>query len=143
MKPATPEHLDDPEQPRLTDGGYHWPDEWSAAPAAELRNADVERLRRHIQHHLRHTLAIYQPIATSRHYYLALVHTLRGLGADPEALLRRRRQARLLYQDPHAWTRTAILNVARMGAFSSDRAVAEYARDVWGLGERPAGRGDT
>lgn len=77
MKPATPEHLDDPEQPRLTDGGYHWPDEWSAAPAAELRNADVERLRRHIQHHLRHTLAIYQPIATSRHYYLALVHTLR------------------------------------------------------------------
>jgi starch phosphorylase len=29
------------------------------------------------------------------------------------------------------WTSKAILNVARMGRFSSDRTVAEYARDVW------------
>jgi starch phosphorylase len=27
----------------------------------------------------------------------------------------------------------AIMNVARIGRFSSDRAVQEYARDVWGL----------
>ncbi len=39
------------------------------------------------------------------------------------------------YQHPEIWTRKAILNLARIGAFSSDRAVAEYAREIWHLGQ--------
>jgi starch phosphorylase len=31
------------------------------------------------------------------------------------------------------WTRRSVLNVAGMGPFSSDRAVREYARDIWGV----------
>ncbi len=31
------------------------------------------------------------------------------------------------------WTRKAILNVALIGAFSSDRTVAQYAREIWDL----------
>ncbi len=37
-----------------------------------------------------------------------------------------------LYQNRDEWDRTAILNVAGMGAFSSDRAVLDYACQVWG-----------
>jgi starch phosphorylase len=37
------------------------------------------------------------------------------------------------YHDQSGWARKAILNVARMGKFSSDRTVAEYARDIWDI----------
>jgi glycogen phosphorylase len=37
------------------------------------------------------------------------------------------------YLQPALWRRKAILNVARIGRFSSDRTVAEYARDIWHL----------
>ena len=53
--------------------------------------------------------------------------------ADYESYVRCQRRVDELYATPTAWTRAAILNVANMGRFSSDRTIAEYAAEIWGI----------
>ena len=62
-------------------------------------------------------------------YYMHLADLTSYLEAD----------ARLceLYQDPKAWARKAILNVASSGKFSSDRTIAQYASEIWGVAPCP------
>lgn len=58
--------------------------------------------------------------------------------ADLPSYIQAQELASQEYQQPEIWTRKAILNVAHMGKFSSDRTVSEYARDVWHI--RPVPR---
>jgi len=51
--------------------------------------------------------------------------------ADLESYLTAQDSAGAAYCDSDEWCRKAILNVARMGKFSSDRSIAEYAWEVW------------
>ena len=37
------------------------------------------------------------------------------------------------YRDAKKWNRMSLVNIARSGRFSSDRAVMEYARNIWGV----------
>ena len=53
------------------------------------------------------------------------------LFADYPSYLDAQENAGRAYCDSAAWTRMSILNVARMGKFSSDRAIREYCRDIW------------
>jgi len=53
--------------------------------------------------------------------------------ADLTAYLEADRRLLELYADPQEWTRKAILNIASSGKFSSDRTIAEYAAEIWGV----------
>jgi starch phosphorylase len=52
------------------------------------------------------------------------------VAADFDAYWDAQRQVDQLWQSPD-WWHTAILNTARMAWFSSDRAIGEYAHDIW------------
>jgi len=56
--------------------------------------------------------------------------------ADFDSYMAAQERVDALYRDPDAWAHKAILNVAAMGFFSSDRTIREYARGVWGLQPR-------
>ncbi len=74
------------------------------------------------------------------HGVFSLVHDSLLGGGDPYMVLADFRgysdaHARVdaVYRDPAKWAKMAILNTARMGKFSSDRTIREYAKDIWSL----------
>ncbi len=70
------------------------------------------------------------PLIWGGDYYLLL--------ADYASYIATQAQVDALYRQPAAWSQRAISNVAGMGAFSSDRTIAAYARDIWQVQpERP------
>jgi starch phosphorylase len=53
--------------------------------------------------------------------------------ADLGSYLEADRRLAALWATPQEWARRAILNVAGSGRFSSDRAIAEYAGEIWNV----------
>jgi starch phosphorylase len=57
--------------------------------------------------------------------------------ADLKAYVEAQQRVSDLYEQPEAWTRKAVLNIAASGRFSSDRTIAEYAQEIWHAAPSP------
>ena len=68
---------------------------------------------------------IYQTILNNGDYYFHL--------ADLGSYIDTQERVGEEFKDRANWARKAILNMARVGKFSSDRTVLEYAKDIWGI----------
>ena len=70
---------------------------------------------------------LYQPIIDSLlhkgDYFLVL--------ADYEAYVNKQEEVDELFKDQDEWNRQALLNTARVGKFSSDRTIRDYAEEIW------------
>ncbi len=97
---------------------WHYENEPETRAALELIFTD---------HFSRHEPGVFEPLRhellTSGDYFMHLADLQSYLQAD----------ARLVevYRDAKEWARKAVLNIAGSGWFSSDRAVAEYAAEIW------------
>ncbi len=56
---------------------------------------------------------------------------------DYAAFIARQDEVDAAYRDVESWTRKSILNTARCGFFSSDRAVRQYCEDIWKIKPLP------
>ncbi len=79
---------------------------------------------------------VFSPDDTGR--YRDFVHNLTDhdhflVTADFDAYYAAQREVDALWRDKAAWWRASIMNTARVGWFSSDRTIGEYARDIWNV----------
>ena len=56
--------------------------------------------------------------------------------ADYRAYISSQEEVNKAYRDQARWAEMAINNIASSGKFSSDRTIAEYAREIWGMEPR-------
>jgi glycogen phosphorylase len=100
-------------------------------PEHYLDNANIRRVVDTIAagHFSRGDKEIFRPIVakllSTRDEYVHL--------ADLDPYLATQQRVDELWLDRGQWNRKSLLNIARMGKFSSDRTIAEYARDIWGI----------
>ncbi|MGW8193780.1 MAG: glycogen/starch/alpha-glucan phosphorylase [Desulforhopalus sp.] len=72
---------------------------------------------------------LFKPLADS----LMDAHDPFLLVLDLESYIECQNKVNREFRDPEEWTRKAILNVARMGKFSTDRTIKQYAREIWSI----------
>lgn len=109
---------------RIQAEGYH-PQQWAASnPGLQLV---LESIRR--GYYAKYERDHFRPIWESLMVYGDRFFHLADFGSYVEA----NERAAALFRKPRDWHKAALLNLARIGWFSSDRTVLEYSRDVWHL----------
>ncbi len=63
--------------------------------------------------------------------------------ADFDSYSKVHQKAEKLYADQQKWQQMALVNIAGAGRFAADRAIHEYAQNIWGATPVPAGEQKT
>jgi starch phosphorylase len=71
-------------------------------------------------------VALFKPLVDSLIHHDAYL-----VLADYQSYLECQQRVSQAYLDKEQWNRMSVLNVARMGKFSSDRSIREYCEDIW------------
>ena len=66
-------------------------------------------------------------------FFLVLCSILYFHLADFESYCETQKKIELEFHDKDKWAKMALLNVARIGKFSSDRTISEYAKEIWNI----------
>lgn len=103
--------------------GRYYPEEIYRRSEAVRRVVDALREGRFSKGDRSRHEWVVQKLMTPNEKYLHL--------ADLDSYLKAQDDVSMLFEDQTAWTQKAILNVARVGAFSSDRSITEYAQEIW------------
>lgn len=72
---------------------------------------------------------LFQPLVDS----LMDQHDPYLLMLDLESYIDCQNKVAKVFKDKEKWTKMAMLNVARMGKFSTDRTIREYSEEIWGI----------
>jgi len=113
--------LTEPQVQSLVESGYHPEEQYESNPY--LRKAIEAIASGEFSDGDRETFAplVYSLVNHDR--FLAL--------ADYQAYVDAQDLVEIAYRDQRAWTRSAVLNVARSGFFSSDRSIRDYLDRIW------------
>ncbi|MCK7577401.1 MAG: glycogen/starch/alpha-glucan phosphorylase [Chromatiales bacterium] len=104
--------------------------------ARGLRPAELLRVQRgppggHRPDRLRASSPAATQASSSPWWTRLLDHDEYLLLADYQSYIDCQDRVSAAYRDQERWTRMSILNVARMGKFSSDRSIREYCEKIW------------
>jgi starch phosphorylase len=113
--------LTEPEVQALVESGYHPEEQYESN--AHLRKAIEAIASGEFSDGDRETFAPLVNSLVNHDRFLAL--------ADYQAYVDAQDGVEVAYRDERAWTRSAVLNVARSGFFSSDRSIRDYLDRIW------------
>ncbi len=105
----------------LQDNGYHAADYYENN---DTLKPVIDAIRK--GHFSNGDRSLFQPIVDN-----LLYHDPYFLLADFQSYIDKQQEVDRVYLDQDTWTRRSILNTARSGKFSSDRAILEYCREIW------------